>query len=73
VGLVFLMLCPSVTLSEPLLGELDRQGSAPDHQCCGLDLEYSPKAHILETWSPAWHYWEMVDPLRGGSWWAIFR
>jgi hypothetical protein len=27
----------------------------------------SSEAHVLWAWSPAWHDWEVVEPLRGGA------
>jgi hypothetical protein len=30
-------------------------------------LKCSPKAHVLEAWLPIWHYWEVIEPLRGGA------
>jgi hypothetical protein len=30
-----------------------------------LDLKCSPKVCVLKTWPQLWHYWEMVEALRG--------
>lgn len=30
--------------------------------CCGSD-KYPQKVHPLKAWCPAWHYWEMTEPL----------
>jgi energy-converting hydrogenase Eha subunit F len=36
-------------------------------QCYSLDVEYSPKAHMLKACYPKWHYGKMVETLGGGG------
>jgi hypothetical protein len=43
------------------------------YHCYSCHLEYSPKAYVLKAWSPSCHSWEVVVPLRGESWWEVFR
>jgi hypothetical protein len=30
-----------------------------------------PKTHVLKAGLPAWCYWEVVEPLRGGVQWEV--
>jgi hypothetical protein len=29
--------------------------------CSRLDVVYPARVHVLEAWSPVWHYWQVVD------------
>jgi hypothetical protein len=33
----------------------------------------SLKVYVLEAGSPLWHYWKVVEPLKGGAQWEDFR
>jgi hypothetical protein len=41
--------------------------------CNIFNLECPQKSHVLKAWSPGWHYWEVVEPLRGGALWEVFN
>lgn len=44
------------------------------HTVCAIVWSWwPPKSLVLESWSPGWYHWEVVESLGSGAYWKILR